>query len=367
MNSEKIALQNMINFEPIANIQDKILDVMNFPIVTVLSNKKIIGNITAFKMADWLSELDYTVIFALSQDNLYTSSQGCSFCIIPIHVDNIFIGTVISGAFYRAENLNIKNSSPDLLVLSEPEIMKRIETCNFLAHYFEQFYKNELMKKELLEYQEASSKAYLKVLESQINPHFLFNTLNSIARMAFLENSPNTEDLIYCLSDLLRYSIQQTEDFPTIGNEIQNIEKYLFIQHTRYSDRLNYTIYIPEEITQYRIPCMILQPIVENAIVHGIEPKADGGTIFIEAQLRNNHVVISVRDTGVGMSSQKLKMLLTPENSNPHIGVINPHQRLIKYFGLDYGLKISSSPNIGTTVEIHLPCFKEMSILENKI
>lgn len=367
MNSENITLQNLINFESMADVQDKILDIMDFQVMTVLTSQKIIGNSKTLKMADWLTAPDYTAIFALSERNLYTTNKGYSFCFAHIIIENVLIGSIISGPFYYEENKNISNMYPNISILSEDAIAKRVETCKMLIRHFIALHKNELLKTDLLNCKEASNKAYLKVLESQINPHFLFNTLNSIARMAFLENSPNTEELIYCLSDLLRYSIQQVEDFPTIESEIQNIEKYLFIQHTRYSDRLNYTIYIPEEIMEYRIPCMILQPIVENAIVHGIEHKAEGGNIFIDAKLRDNRIIISVRDTGIGISSQKLTHLLSPQNNPSHIGMTNPHERLIKYFGRDYGLKINSSPNIGTTVEIHIPCFKEMSILENKI
>lgn len=126
---------------------------------------------------------------------------------------------------------------------------------------------------EKMKYQELAKDTQFKALQSKVNPHFLFNTLNTIAGMALMENSQNTADLIYALSDLLRYGIKNSEDMVEIGAELESIRKYLFIESVRYSDKLSYDIKISDEILKYKVPVMTLQPIIENAIIHGLEPK----------------------------------------------------------------------------------------------
>lgn len=138
------------------------------------------------------------------------------------------------------------------------------------------------IEKEMLEKKIIDLEA--KNMSLVINPHFLFNTLNCIARIAYFENSHTTEELIYSLSDLLRYNLRQGDQLQTIGAEIDNIEKYLYIQKVRFKNRLEYNINIPEDIKAYRIPYMVIQPIVENAVIHGITPKRDGGKISITAE-----------------------------------------------------------------------------------
>ncbi|MEL7658813.1 MAG: histidine kinase, partial [Bacillota bacterium] len=158
------------------------------------------------------------------------------------------------------------------------------------------------IEKEILEKKIIDLEA--KNMSLVINPHFLFNTLNCIARIAYFEHSHTTEELIYCLSDLLRYNLKQDDQLHTIGSEIGNIEKYLYIQKVRFKNRLEYEIDIPEKIKSYRIPNMVIQPIVENALIHGITPKRDGGKISIFAEETSKGVVISVMDNGTGFSKE---------------------------------------------------------------
>ena len=133
-----------------------------------------------------------------------------------------------------------------------------------------------------------------------VNPHFLFNTLNCIARIAYFEHAPKTEELIYYLSDLLRYNVQNGDSLHTIRAELDNIEKYLYIQKARFQSRLQYTINVPEHIRSCRIPNMVLQPVVENALIHGISPKRDGGKIDIYAENHGDKITIFVVDNGNG-------------------------------------------------------------------
>lgn len=187
-----------------------------------------------------------------------------------------------------------------------------------------------------------------------INPHFLFNTLNCIARIAYFEHSHTTEELIYCLSDLLRYNLKQDDKLHTIGSEIDNIEKYLYIQKVRFKNRLEYDIHIPEDIKPYRMPNMLIQPIVENSVIHGITPKRNGGKISIYAEKCAYDIIIYVIDDGNGFPKDFLKNIQQNENKSG-LGFRSTDRRLKQYYGEDYGLKIVKSDYSGSTVTITIP------------
>lgn len=208
------------------------------------------------------------------------------------------------------------------------------------------------IEKEMLEKKIIDLEA--KNISLVINPHFLFNTLNSIARIAYFEKSHTTEELIYCLSDLLRYNLKQNDELHTIGAEMDNIEKYLYIQKMRYKNRLEYDIDIADHIKTLRIPNMIIQPIVENALIHGITPKRDGGKIKIHAVTYKNDINISVTDNGNGFPKDVLQSLQQSENKLG-IGFRSTDKRLKRYFGEQYGLKIEKSDYSGSTVTISIP------------
>jgi len=208
------------------------------------------------------------------------------------------------------------------------------------------------IEKEILEKKIIDLEA--KNMSLVINPHFLFNTLNCIARIAYFEHSHTTEELIYCLSDLLRYNLKQEDQLHTIGSEIDNIEKYLYIQKVRFKNRLEYEINIPEKIKSYRIPNMVIQPIVENALIHGITPKRDGGKISITAEENSKGVVISIMDNGNGFTKEVLDNIHNSENKSG-LGFRSTDNRLKRYYGEGYGLEIVKSDYSGSTVNITIP------------
>lgn len=193
-----------------------------------------------------------------------------------------------------------------------------------------------------------------KNMSLAVNPHFLFNTLNCIARVAYFEHSPKTEELIYCLSDLLRYNLKQGDQIHTIGAEINSVEKYLHIQKVRFKTRLDYDINIPEELKSYRILNMVIQPIVENSVIHGITPKRDGGKINIYAEKLKGEIVISIMDNGNGFPEDVLLNIQQPKNKSG-LGFQNTDKRLKQYYGKQYGLKITKSDYSGSIVTITIP------------
>lgn len=209
------------------------------------------------------------------------------------------------------------------------------------------------IEKELLEKKIIDLEA--KNMSLLINPHFLFNTLNSIARIAYFENSHTTEELIYCLSDLLRYNLKNEDQLHTIEAEVNNVEKYLYIQKVRFKNRLEYSIDIPDSVKPYRIPSMVLQPIVENALIHGITPKRDGGSIKIYAEKDQKQIVIAVVDDGNGFPHKVLNDIRNNADSKSGLGFRTTDGRLKQYFGSEYGLEIVKSDYSGSTVTITIP------------
>ncbi|AKL96469.1 transcriptional regulator [Clostridium aceticum] len=208
------------------------------------------------------------------------------------------------------------------------------------------------IEKEILEKKIIDLEA--KNMSLVINPHFLFNTLNCIARIAYFEHSHTTEELIYCLSDLLRYNLKQDDQLHTIASEIDNIEKYLYIQKARFKSRLEYSIDVPEKIKSYRIPNMVIQPIVENALIHGITPKRDGGKISIYGEKYKEAIVISIADNGDGFPKDVLDKIQQCENQSG-LGFRSTDKRLKQYYGESYGLEIVKSDYSGSTVTITIP------------
>ncbi len=200
----------------------------------------------------------------------------------------------------------------------------------------------------------------LKILSNQINPHFLFNTLETF-RMKALENSQKELSLkIQQLAGLLRASLQAENKEIPLSKEIELVCKYLEIQKYRFEDKINYVIDCPEEYGNFNIPSFIVQPIVENSIIHGIEQKYGRGEVKIIVSRQNDTLIISVTDDGVGMNEEKLeKILIGLSNIESgiyeHIGIINVSRRIQLFYGTEYGLEISAKPGEGTVVKIILP------------
>jgi corrinoid protein of di/trimethylamine methyltransferase len=209
------------------------------------------------------------------------------------------------------------------------------------------------------ELKKALYEANYRSLQSQVNPHFLFNSLNSLARMAMLEGAERTEKLSYAFARILRYILQNFKGTVTIAEEIKMLQDYLFVQQMRFSDRLQIEFQIDEGIKNARIPCLALQPLVENAVLHGIEPLEGIGMIKIYGKQEKQKVIFEIRDNGVGISSDKLKeisQLNIDSSGRGHttgLGLAHVHQRLKHYFGADYGLDIDSGEDEGTLVRVN--------------
>lgn len=222
----------------------------------------------------------------------------------------------------------------------------------------------ELMGQIIVE-QESKRRSELEVLQSQIHPHFLYNTLNSVVRLAGTGKNDEVITMITSLSKFFRISLSKGKRIIPLSDELEHIRNYLIIQKIRYKNKFEFEIIAGDGLEGLQSPKLILQPIVENSIYHGIEPSADEGRIMIRAELADGMLRLQVIDNGVGMSPEKASRLMADSQSleegepSSGIGLRNVHERIRLYFGEDYGVQIESEQEEGTTVTIWLPCLKE--------
>lgn len=193
--------------------------------------------------------------------------------------------------------------------------------------------------------------AELKVLQAQIHPHFLFNALNTIA--SFCRTDPaKARELILSLSNFFRKTLNSQGTFVTIGEEIDLVNSYLSIEKARFGERLNIVYNISENLLNRKIPAFIIQPLVENSIKHGISPNTEGGKVEISINENDDLLNISVVDTGVGMSEERLKDVL---DNWPGIGLRNVNERLKNFYGDEFKLFIKSKLGKGTEIHYAIP------------
>lgn len=217
-------------------------------------------------------------------------------------------------------------------------------------------------------------KAELRTLQAQINPHFLYNTLDAIIWKAEAGEMDEVISLTGSLSDFFRISLSSGADWIPLSQEKKHIEGYLKIQKTRYRDILRYEINIPDELGEYCVLKLMLQPLVENAIYHGIKIKRGGGLISVTAVEDNGYLEFSVKDTGCGISAEQLDMLnkrikegqpTVGDGEGGGFGLVNVNMRIRLYYNEPEGLKITSGPE-GTEVRFRVPCRTKEEIFEDE-
>ena len=203
----------------------------------------------------------------------------------------------------------------------------------------------------------------LELLQAQINPHFLYNTFDSIIWLAETHQDELVVQMTTDLSDFFRNSLAKGKDIISLETEKQQVESYLKIQQVRYRDVLDYEIDIPEDLLQYSIPKLTLQPLVENALYHGIKNKRGGGKIEVIARDYGGSIRIKVQDNGAGMAAEQLAALCAGVYEDRHtgLGLVNVHKRLKLYCGENYGLAFESREGIGTVVTVRIPKQNQLS------
>ena len=217
---------------------------------------------------------------------------------------------------------------------------------------------------DIVKQQEEKRKNELDALQSQINPHFLYNTLDSIIWMVESERYEEAISMVTALANLFRISLSQGRTIITIREEFNHAINYSNIQQVRFKNKFNVTFMLDEKIESYLTIKLIIQPLLENAIYYGMEAMDGDGEILVQGYTQNGDIYIDVIDNGIGMPPETVEHLLTDgkyeRKRGSGIGLKNVDQRIKLYFGQDYGLEIKSEPDVGTRVQIHLPMKQEV-------
>lgn len=219
----------------------------------------------------------------------------------------------------------------------------------------------KLMQK-VLNQQKEQGQRELQVLQSQINPHFLYNTLDTLQWKALEYDAIELSDMIVSLSSFFRISLSKGREFITLDKELEHVGNYLKIQQYRYSDILDYSIHCESKFYSFLLPKIIIQPLVENAIYHGIKPKLAKGSISVNVYEEQENLMIEVKDDGIGIQRGELNNIrknLSEHLSGNNYGLYNVNRRIYLQFGEGFGLTIKSDENMGTTAKIRLPKMME--------
>ena len=307
----------------------------------------------------------WTIVGCMNMSELLKNSRKARSIYVLVALGLIAVALVISSEIARNITFPIQKlrdsmkrvqkgdfSAAEIEVYSDNEIGSLTRSFNVMTHKIQ-----DLMAQNIQE-QEQKRKIELKALQSQINPHFLYNTLDSIIWMA--EGKKNEEVVLMTasLARLLRQSISIENELVTIGQEIEYVRSYLTIQKMRYKDKLEFEINVDPRITHAQIIRLVLQPIVENAIYHGLKYKESKGMLKVHGYELGERIIIDVTDNGVGMDEETLKHIYDKHKVNYHsngVGVYNVQQRLVLYYGKEYGIIYHSEKGKGTTATVVIP------------
>jgi two-component system LytT family sensor kinase len=209
---------------------------------------------------------------------------------------------------------------------------------------------------ELDESRHRLMRAEVRALRAQISPHFIYNSLGAIA--SFVRTDPDrARDLLLEFADFTRYSFRQHGDFTTLAEELRSVERYLLLEQARFGDRLRVTLQVAPEVLGVNVPFLCLQPLVENAVQHGLESMTEGGRISIEARDADRECVISIEDNGAGQDPERIRAVLSGQAGGESVGLANVDERLRTTFGDEYGLVVETAPGAGTKVVVRVPKF----------
>lgn len=318
-------------------------------------------------LANFLTlDSSWKIMGLISYDNMYADAKNLRDLIIALTVlfCGLAIGLTVIGSNHIAKP--IKNVLKGMKTVEKGDFSVQIENpgndeLGDLIRGFNHMVSkvNSLMEKERDTHQKLI-KAEFTALQSQINPHFLYNTLDSINWMARMNRTDKVSDMIDSLTRFLRIGLSRGKNFITLEEEINHVESYISIQKIRYDRILDYEIDIPESVKRYKVIKMILQPLVENALYHGIKEQDEHGNITITASETEEHLILCVEDDGCGMKPERLAeirglMKNGAEYDESAYGVINVQRRIQSYFGAEYGLDFHSQENCGTKVFVILP------------
>ncbi|NFR45104.1 histidine kinase [Clostridium botulinum] len=401
-------LKDAIDINAFQKIQDDISNVTEMSIITVdymgkcatkhsrCSDfcKLMRANETYYQLCERCDSRGGLEAARLEKPYIYKCHKGLIDFATPIIVDGQYLGSVMAGRVLVEDDSNVDlenivNTENNFDSLEKEEKEKLLEAYNKLpvvsfkrvqevaqmmfhiSNYIVEEAVSKMLQRELdekkvkfaesekmqAELEKEYKASQLKALQSQINPHFLFNVLNSISSLSIVENAPKTQEVIYNLSNMLRYTLKKANKIVSLEEEFDYINSYLNLQKVRFSDRLNYEVNIDKQFSNIRLPFMVIQTFVENSVVHGLETKEEGGYIKIFVEDADEYVIIHIEDNGTGIPREQLKLMqeelqIRDDNNLDKIGMNNANKRMAYYYGDEYKIEITSKIRIGTSVKI---------------
>lgn len=343
---------------------EEILDCKENYFVLNEGNDQKLYTLSRSKKTGWIV-VGTAYVSELLKDNkrtqmIYMTVGGCMMMLVLI-LSNLIANTItepilkLKRSMQKVESGKFDNVNVE--IHSNNELGSLSNSFNVMAEQI------QLLMEENIKEQKQKRKSELRALQSQINPHFLYNTLDSIIWMAESEKTEEVVDMTSALAKLLRRSISNEDELVRLDDELSMVKNYLTIQKMRYQDKLEYSVSIEEEVRSCKIIKLTLQPLVENAIYHGLKYKKSKGMLKIDAYKAKDKLCIEISDDGVGMSRDKLEHIFEKHRVNYHsngIGVYNVKQRLNLYYGEEASIECFSEENIGTRVVIKIPITEEV-------
>ncbi|MGH3838313.1 MAG: sensor histidine kinase [Pseudonocardiaceae bacterium] len=293
--------------------------------------------------AEWVAEAAFQVASTGRQQVRNQREMDCgradcpirAVIVSPLEVDGSVVGTfgVVSQRTAQAGGVMRATAEVARYVSSQLELAELDESRSRLAH------------------------AEVRALRAQISPHFIYNALTTIS--SCIRTDPEeARELLQEFAEFTRYSFRAAGEFTTLAEELNNIDRYLILEKARYEERLQVKLQIAPEVLPVVLPFLALQPLVENAVRHGLANKPGGGTVSVVAEDAGAECVISVEDDGVGMDPARLRDEMTDSHiSGAHVGLGNVHDRLRAAFGDECGLVVETGPGVGTKVSMRVPKF----------
>ncbi|HHW58381.1 MAG TPA: sensor histidine kinase [Clostridia bacterium] len=367
------AKRGRISSEYIAHFtrSNKISEYIKLYINNLLNSRLQEGSLKYASITKNMEFISYLNVFLIIGSILFNIFLAIFFTyrITKPLIDLSHLAVRVSKGDFDVKPLSIKTND-EINILAEAFNKMVVSIKNYIGEIKNQAeVEKKLKEQEMqnLKMRNILKEAELKALQSQINPHFLFNTLNAAAQLAMMEGADKSSEFIENVANLFRYNLKKLDTTVTLQDEINNVNTYMYILKTRFGDRVDFKVDVDEGVLDVEMPCTIIQPVVENAFIHGLEDTEKRGFIKLTVKKDNDKVLIEVIDNGIGMSEEKVRAILSADNedlSKRHVTGIGMHN-IINRLRLFYNIsaiedviEINSKIGEGTKVTLKIPLIK---------
>lgn len=341
----------------------KLLDEKGEPLV---DNEVSIGDVKASRLLSFTDDRlgnGWTLAVQMQLDRLYEPIFSTVRQALFILFGCILLGLVVTHLLaldlvipIRRLTMNMKMGIKGV----RPGKLKRfggaVEIVEMNDTFISIMYEIEQLIDEVARQEKKKKDAEIRVLQHQLSPHFLYNTLNSIRWMAMIQRQDNIKEMVDALNALLTYALRGSGGPVPLASEIAILHNYVAIQKVRYQ-HFEFAVNVPAELEQVEVLKFLLQPLIENALIHGLAPSEHPGEITVSAVSEGEHLLVTVADNGIGMNEETVERLIRGLSASPtdRLGVRSVHERIQLHYGTNYGLSIRSEPGVGTSITVRVP------------